>query len=846
MKRLLAVALTPLLALVLLVAAAPARAQYYTPDSSAAVAAAYPWIDVTAGGTQLPLNDDQVSANINLGFTFNYGGTNYTRVRIAANGMLFFGGITTAYQNSPLPLDGNAEPSIDALMLPLWDDYQPDGMGTYLRYRRSGTAPNRVFVVSWLSMPYYCWNRNGTNCDNDNQTTGTSATFQVQIYEQGHFVYRYGAVDGSGGAHSAGSTYTNPAGGTVGYELDDANYVQFAYQNPAVTNGTTILWSRSVATPGGFNAFETSTAAGNISGVIKTKIAGTPFDLAVVALNAGKTAVATGFTGDVKVELIDSSDNTGALDTNTGCRASWTTVLATSTLNFASADAGRDNLTLSHADAWPDLRLRMSYPAAGPATVVACSTDNVAIRPSAFTLAATDTDWTSAGTGRALNNGTAVGGNVHKAGRPFTVSGAAVNTLSATTGNYAGTPVATVSACAGTACTASFGTLSVSLAAVAGVINNTTASYGEAGAFTLQLDDSSFAGVDAADSTLAERTISSPAITVGRFVPDHFDLAVLATPQLRTFNTTTCDTRSFTYVGQPFGYVAAPQATVLARNASGGTTTLYAGALWKLVGGSPDVVQGYSPLAPASPGLDVGAVSQPALSSNGDGTGVLAANPADLLRFTRPATAPLTPPFNAAISLNWTVSDPHEAGVPGNGTITASAPLVFSSIAFDAGSEFRYGVLKLANGYGSELNNLPAVIEAQYWNGSAFVTNGADHCTTLASGSVAMGNYQRNLSACETAITPVSVRLASGRAVFTLRKPGNGNSGSVDLTLELGGTAGGQTCPLQGAAAVAATAANMPWLQGRWGSAVNYDTNPRARASFGQYKSPLLYLRESF
>src|SRR6185369_14746500 len=136
--------------------------------------------------------------------------------------------------------------------------------------------------------------------------------------------------------------------------------------------------------------------------------------------------------------------------------------------------------------------------------------------------------------------------------------------------------------------------------------------------------------------------------------------------------------------------------------------------------------------------------------------------------------------------------------------------------------------------------------EAQYWNGSAFVTNAADQCTTLASGIVAMGNYQRNLAACETAITATSLKLSSGRGFFTLIKPGSGNNGSVDLTLQLGAIASGQTCSTVGGATASATAGNLPWLQGKWGSSSTYDANPSARASFGQYKSPLIYLRESF
>lgn len=831
-----------LLLITLLCLLPAARAQYYVPSSSATVAANHPWIDISASGTQLGLQDDQVSPNIDLGFSFNFGGTNYTRVRIASNGMLMFAGISTEYRSSPLPLTGaGTEPNIDAVMAPLWDDYQPDGLGTYLRYRSMGTAPNRVFVVSWLAMPYYCWN-SGSSCDGDHQTTGASATFQVQIHEQGHFVYRYGSVNGAGGAHTGSATYTNPDGGTVGYEVSNADHVQFSYETASVPSGTTILWSRAATAPGGFNAFETSTAAGSITGVLKTKVAGSAFSAAVVALNSAKTGVFTGFTGDVKVELIDSSNDSGALDPATGCRASWTAVLQTTTLGFVAADAGRDNLTLTENNAWSNVRLRMSYPATGTATLVACSTDNFAIRPASFDgLVASDTDWASAGTTRTLSHAGATGGNVHKAGRPFTLRARAVNAAGATTGNYTGSPTALMSACAGTACTSGFGTLTLSLVAAAGQISDSGATYDEVGAFTLQLSDSSFAAVDAADSSDAERRILSPATVVGRFVPDHFDVLPRVAPVLRTFGSASCTARSFTYVGQPFGHAIAPQATVIARNAGGGTTARYAGALWKLAA----VSQAWSPLSPATPALDVSGTTAPSLTPLGDGTGVIAAAGTDVLKFIRPATTPIAP-FDAAISLTWSASDTSEAAVAGNGTIATSTPLAYNPIAFDAGNQFRYGVLKLGSAHGSELNNLPVTVQAQHWNGAAFVTNGADQCTTIPGGSISMDNWQRNLAACETAIAPATLKLAAGRGFFTLARPGNGNHGSTDLRVQLGASASGQACTAVGASAVAAVPANLPWLQGRWGGAANYDTNPSARASFGPYKSPLIYLRESF
>jgi MSHA biogenesis protein MshQ len=835
--------------------ALPVLAQTYTANTSSAITAAYPWLDISSTGTALPLNDDQVSGAIDLGFSFSFGSTTYTQVRVASNGLVHFtSGTTTAYLNSALPLTGSgSEPNIDNVMLPLWDDLQPNGVGNYIRYRSTGTAPNRVFVVSWMGVPYYC--TGGSNCDTGpNQTTAAFATFQVQIHERGHFVYRYGVVDGSGGTHSTSSLY-NPAGASVGYELNNSDYSQFSFHATSVPNNTTILWARPGSLAGGFNAFDTGTAAGSTTGVIHTKVAGSAFSVAVVALNAAKTAVATSFAGDVKVELLDSRDNSGTPDPTTGCRPTWTTTIQSTTLTFSAADAGRDNVSFTENNAWRDVRLRISHPATGTPTTVACSSDNFAIRPASFlasSFSATDADWASAGTARTLGNAAAAGGNVHKAGRPFTLRATAVNAAAtpATATNYAGTPTAMMSACAGTVppCTASFGTLTVNLAATAGVINNTSASYSEVGAFSLQLVDSSFASVDGADgSTAAEMTFSSPVITVGRFVPDHFDLAVLVTPLLKTFNTTSCAARSFTYIGQPFGYVTAPQATVLARNAAGTTTTLYAGTLWKLSGSGGSVTQAYAPLAPASPGLDVSGTSPPSLTSNGNGTGVLAAAATDLLKYARSATTPQAP-FAAAISLTWSAADASEAAVTGNGTIVTATPLTFAGIAFDAGAEFRYGVLKLASAYGSDLNNLAVPVEAQYWDGARFATNAVDQCTSLPTGIVAMGNYQRNLAACNTALSPATLKLTSGRGFFTLTRPGSGHGGSADLTLQLGPGigSGAQTCTASPGSPVAATAANLPWLQGRWKAAPNYDQNPAARAGFGQYRSPLIYLRESF
>ena len=49
---------------------------------------------------------------------------------------------------------------------------------------------------------------------------------------------------------------------------------------------------------------------------IRTKIAGISFNLDLVALNAARNAINTGFKGPVTVEILNSSNNAGGFDAN--------------------------------------------------------------------------------------------------------------------------------------------------------------------------------------------------------------------------------------------------------------------------------------------------------------------------------------------------------------------------------------------------------------------------------------------------------------------------------------------------------------------------------------------------
>ena len=301
------------------------------------------------------------------------------------------------------------------------------------------------------------------------------------------------------------------------------------------------------ATPAGFNAFETSTAGGSVSGVIKTKIAASNFNLAIVALKTGGTAIETAFASDVKLEIVDASAG--------GSCGAYALIRNLGTLTFTAPDSGRKNqLNINEPNAWPNARIRMTYPATGAPTIVACSTDNFAIRPASFQAIASDTNSTSAGATRVLDQYLgSTGGNVHKAGQPFQIAATSRNTLGATTTNYAGMPAATLTGCVLPSSGCVTGALTTGAwSSASGVATTTSASYSEVGAFSMKLVDSTFAAVDSADgSTAIEMNIESPVFDVGRFVPDHFDLLPVSIPVFKTFNDTACPTRSFTYVGQP-------------------------------------------------------------------------------------------------------------------------------------------------------------------------------------------------------------------------------------------------------------------------------------------------------
>ena len=85
-------------------------------------------------------------------------------------------------------------------------------------------------------------------------------------------------------------------------------------------------------------------------------------------------------------------------------------------------------------------------------------------------------------------------------------------------------------------------------------------------------------------------------------------------------------------------------------------------------------------------------------------------------------------------------------------------------------------------------------VEAQYWNGSQFVTNGGDSYTALANANFGFGNYLRNLASAEMggSHAPASVTLVNGKVTVASERVFSGQmtpsyEGSVSSSLSLWG-----------------------------------------------------------
>jgi MSHA biogenesis protein MshQ len=721
------------------------------------------------------------------------------------------------------------------------------------------------YTQKTVSLHHLEIDHDGTACGSDTVTIKACADLNCTALYGGSVTLNFSATGGSGTSLSQSNPITF-TGGQTQVTITQSGSATLTLgataTSPSTANSTTCYAGTTstctlVFQSTCFDAVEVNASANT---PIYTKLAGTAFNLDVLALTGGST-INTSYKGTVNVALVDPNAPSGnCTDTKTSTLTGVTISPATN-YTFKGSDSGRHTYSFTSANAASNAKVRIYDTSIGKPV---CSSDNFSIRPAQFNLAATDT------AGNAFTT--------LKAGANFTISATPVTTdLANITAGYTGTPVfnstgvtnhngetVTVGGSSGNILTGVFN------AATGGTASGTF-QYNDVGTFSVAANtvvDSSFTAVDqvtgiingvnhgtsgdcTAGSILNSKSSnvygcnigSSNLQSVGRFYPDHYEVNTTITAACNGLN------GAFTYMGND---ALGIYVDVRAKSANGSTTS--------------QLKPGYSPLPTLTvdgvSGTTTGLLSRlsnpsfPAVAwQGGSGAGGQVGG-AFTVQSTTSAGQPETFSFDRlttgtdgpydAFAITTSIGDSDQSKITYfNGSAITPASSVTSST-----TSIRYGRLKLGNAFGSELLPLAIPFTAQYWvSGQGWQTNTWDTCTTLSVPTSGNGltfyttgatNQLTSANLAARMRDSSGTLISSGTGVFGGGSASLGGNGRLILT----GTSSSASGPGAGHYGYVDIAPTVPpYLQFPWAGGAN--TSPSSRATFGTYKGPpTIYIRE--
>ncbi len=343
--------------------------------------------------------------------------------------------------------------------------------------------------------------------------------------------------------------------------------------------------------------------------------------------------------------------------------------------------------------------------------------------------------------------------------------------------------------------------------------------------------------IDVEDVNYGNTGVNIPSVTninVGRFTPDHFDVSIKDDGEFQ--NTCVAGINEFTYTGQKFTYKSAflPQFIIEAKNAQGIITQNYT-----INGYNKLNESGVSRTFPIADTDQVGKdlvtlTSVTATSSAGEltvtkndsdefehGSQTYTFNANDVFTYDKNTNAKIAQYTNRYQIFINKVEDKDNVS-----NSTGSAPIDILPISISpTGVNLRYGRLTMENNFGPETSNLPIILNAEYWNGEAFVINTLDNCTPYEHGNLKISPAGFTTITGEGDLYEGSTdQLESG---LELIAPVT-DTGKVELEYDLD---------------------EIKWLQYDWdGDPSSIDTNPTASAMFGRFRNNdrVIYWREVF
>ena len=683
---------------------------------------------------------------------------------------------------------------------------------------------------------------------------------------------------------SGAGTLVNAGGGSASYTFagSDAGTVTLGLRDPVVESVDIDVEDAGVAEspaedpPLAFAAAGFRFLADGVPSAIGTQIAGKPSDVApaaqVIELQAIRTDAETGaceaaLSGSVSVQMALECRNTAtcavAMAAVNGVAvpandAAGVIAWAALDLDFGDETDGTATLVLTHADAgavrW-HARHELADAAGNPTgerlagTAILSPRDVLDIHYDTVNparreivrlglhLRATDPDAVSEAAGRALDVLIAAvawqaGDDADADGLPDT--GANLHDNARTPGFGAESTVQAVA-------------FTSSLVAPAGG-DPGALTGGLTGGFAAGTADGSLVfsevGIIDVTATLADylgggAPVTGTAPGVGRFHPARLDWAD-DSPAFRDGPDAGWGC-GFTWMDQPFAFAADPVFSVTARNAAGAVTRNYAGDFFKL-GPAPFLAgRSYASTAVGGSSLDAPGIGSVTLSGEDDFDGVAALTLTGEVFAYRRGTAPVAP-FDAEVDLTLAAADLSDT----DGVCYTAAGSACRTGAGDTpehyrvedigGASLRFGRLAMRNAGGSELMPLSLPVRTEYHDGSGFVPAADDDCSSLPAASLDLANDGDDpltgvaviaVGAGSSTAALANDPLVDGDAGLTLGAPGAGNTGYVEVRVDL-------------------SVAGAEWLRHDWDGDGDHDDDPVARASFGIHDgSPhLIDLRE--
>lgn len=375
-----------------------------------------------------------------------------------------------------------------------------------------------------------------------------------------------------------------------------------------------------------------------------------------------------------------------------------------------------------------------------------------------------------------------------------------------------------------------------------GISSSSTASYTEVGLLGLDIQDINYG--------FTSNTIIGDAINIGRFTPDNFVQTVVEQGSLdAVYNQNT----AFAYIGQTLvgdaskgaiSYLVNPVVELTAKNEHGITTKNYtetgynklvASASFITVPLTDNSIKGIDadPL-PLTADMYAGTVSHNGLVASlpsfgvSLNAGVLHYELADEDNFLYPRNE--NSEVNAQNNnIDFVIDAVNFIDSDGVAIITPA------NITDTVGIKIRFGRAVLDNSFGPETANLPQPLSVQYLdtNGN-FVINDLDSCTNLTpnactnydASNITLSNGTLNESFTEVFAALGQLDEGETRAMI-LKATGVGNQGTVNVEYDV-----------------------YSWLKYDWDwdgvAAKDFDTNPDAVATFGQFRGNdrIIYQRE--